>query len=163
MTLQGTRSVNTLQAEIKLSNTAPSNFIDMTITAPAADQEPCLVFATCDYCVAEEGGCANVTKVYDTNATAMQEFTNYGSSLEYRCSLGKQFRQSPQSKATQESYNISCDWEGAWQPSSQIWDCVCKSIFPWLVCMCKIPGAPMCLIIDAIYMYYFLSIWTARV
>ena len=84
MTLQGTRSVNTLQAEIKLSNTAPSNFIDMTITAPAADQEPCLVFATCDYCVAEEAGCANVTKVYDTNATAMQEFTNYGSSLEYR-------------------------------------------------------------------------------
>ena len=80
-----------------------------------------------------------VPKVYDTNATAMQEFTNYGSSLEYRCSLGKQFRQSPQSKATQESYNISCDWEGAWQPSSQIWDCVCKFIFPWLVCMCKYP------------------------
>ena len=128
MTLQGTRSANTLQAEIKLSNTAPSNFIDMTITVPAAGQEPCLVFATCDYCVTEDRGCVNITKKYDTNATAMQEFTNYGSFLEYRCSLGKQFKQSPRSETTQETYNITCDWEGSWQPTSQIWDCVCKSI-----------------------------------
>ena len=128
MTLQGTRSANTLQAEIKLSNTAPSNFIDMTITVPAADQEPCLVFATCDYCVTEDRGCLNVTKEYDTNSTAMQEFTKYGSFLEYRCSLGKQFKQTSRSRTTQETYNITCDWSGSWQPSSQIWDCVCKSL-----------------------------------
>ena len=68
----------------------------MTITVPAAGQEPCLVFATCDYCVTEDRGCVNITKKYDTNATAVQEFTNYGSFLEYRCSLGKQFKQNPE-------------------------------------------------------------------
>ena len=126
MTLKATKSANTLLAEIKLSNTAPSNFIDMTVTVPAADQEPCLVFTTCDYCVTADRGCANVTKEYETNATAMQEFTKYGSELEYRCSLGKEFRQSPASATTQASYNITCDWGGSWRPTSQIWDCVCK-------------------------------------
>ena len=137
MTLQNTRSANTLQAEIKLSNTAPSNFLDMTITVPAADNEPCLVFATCDYCLAAGGGCANITKEYETNATAMQDFTKYGSFLEYRCSLGKQFKRTPRAQSTQETYNITCDWNGNWQPTEQIawtgntrrdWFCECKFI-----------------------------------
>lgn len=82
--MKATSSVNTLEAEIKLSNTGPSNFIDMTITAPAAGQEPCLVFATCDYCTAEGGGCARIAREYGRNATAVQEFKKHASTLEYR-------------------------------------------------------------------------------
>ena len=126
--MKATSSVNTLEAEIKLSNTGPTNFVDMTVTAPAAGQEPCLVFAACDYCAAEGGGCARIAKEYRRNATAVQEFNKHASALEYRCSLGKQFQDPFQRQRTLETNSMECDWRGIWQPSSQIWDCVCELV-----------------------------------
>ena len=43
-----------------------------------------------------------------------------------RCSLGKQFQDPFQRKITYETNSMQCGWDGIWQPSSQIYDCVCE-------------------------------------
>jgi len=88
------------------------------------------LFARCDFCnanVAED--CEAVDENLRENQYQMQSLTQYGTELEYKCSLGKAFLIA--TDQVEDSYNLTCQWNQTWSASTVLPECVCegKSLF----------------------------------
>ncbi len=79
---------------------------------------------TCHFCDEVSGECDTKTEDYNTNAYDYQELTNYGSTVEYECSLGREFEMDD--GTTQAIDTLSCNWKEEWEPRATLQTCVCK-------------------------------------
>jgi hypothetical protein len=68
----------------------------------------------------------------------VQNLTRYKTSLEYKCSLGKEFEHPTMSGQTLASHNISCTWEKAWFPTGAMLMCTCKLMVCFILSICII-------------------------
>ncbi len=66
-----TTSDTTLILEADLATASAANFFDMTVTTPAADQDPCLIYNSCEYCD-DDASCKAVKDNFEANATLLQ-------------------------------------------------------------------------------------------
>ncbi len=110
--------------ETQLSPTVSSNFLDMAVHTPLGEQEPCLIYNSCGYCQAADGTCADKKAGFEKNTTLLQNTTRFGATVDYECSLGKEFKSL--GGGTQSKTSMTCQWDGTWSPTDELQDCKCE-------------------------------------
>ncbi len=101
-----------------------SNDIILQVRTELGEPEPCPIFNACEFCDNGALDCADVVTDFEENSTLKQSITKYGSSVEYECSLGKEFLQDDSS--TSPTQTMTCNWNTAWEPRDTLRECVCK-------------------------------------
>ena len=104
--------------------------LTMTIAVPTGDPNPCLIQFTCDYCDTTVQ-CDTITDNFTTNAWQFQPLTKYGTTLEYKCTLGQEFLVPLLNGKTQKSINMTCAWNEQWTPNENLYNCTCKEYDDW--------------------------------
>ena len=129
-TLSPTETDTTLRIEASLSRTGAQNIYDLTVTVASGEQEPCLVYSSCNFCSAlGDDSCAAVDFARSATFPTRNVTTRFGAELEYSCSLGQEFHNSG-SGQTDESITIECKWDGKWNPDmNTLPKCV------WVACL----------------------------
>ena len=125
-TLNLTESDTTLRIEASLSRTGTDNLFDLKVSVPSGEQEPCLVYSSCNFCSAlGDDSCAEIDSARSETFPTRNTTNRYGAKLEYSCSLGQEFCQNIQhchgsgSGQTDDSITVECQWDETWSPSIQ--------------------------------------------
>ncbi len=87
---------------------------------------------TCVYC--EEaplgGGCEEIKADYAENAYLMQDIVKHGATMEYECSLGREFLMENSTWTTSPTDTLTCNWDTQWydqtEPRDYLHPCVCE-------------------------------------
>ncbi len=126
-----THSDTSLLLQTTLSTTISANFLDMVITTtPVDDQEPCLIYQSCAYCDAtaaadDADSCDSSSAFMLANATLLQTVTRHKARLQYKCGLGREFKDLSSSTGTSPTTEMTCEWDPKWTPTDTLkeWKC----------------------------------------
>jgi hypothetical protein len=122
--ISDTPSDTSLLLETTLASQSLHNNFEIIITSNISDYEPCLIQSMCENCSLEDGSCTVHRNAFVSGPYRVSQTTQFGSSLEYRCSLGKEFRLI-RGGGIVPSHNVTCDWNEMWTPTIHF-DCIGK-------------------------------------
>ncbi len=88
-------------------------------------KEPCLAHMTCTFCE-DDDDCAEIKESYEKDAYKLQDINKYGASIEYSCGPGMEFLVDEATGETSPTEQITCGWDGTWEPTDQLKECSCK-------------------------------------
>ncbi len=101
--------------------------IDFSVSNDPLDYEPCISFVVCSNCPDGDEECVTETSAsYIDDPMSYRNLTTYGTELQYRCPLAKEFNLHNNYSHTESSINMTCQWNETWTPLSTLPDCVCK-------------------------------------
>ena len=125
-----TESDTTLRIEGSLSRNNNQNLYYLYVTVPSGEQEPCLVYSSCNFCSAlGDDSCASIDSAHTATFPTRNVTNRFGAKLEYSCSLGQEF-QNLGSGQTDDKITIECQWNEQWNPpTNTLPKCV------WVACI----------------------------
>lgn len=97
---------------VPLSTVDTDNFVTLTIQSSNNAFPPCLLSATCDYC----DDCDTVVEVMLNEMMVIDNYTDYGTTVEYTCPLGQQFVNGTGENF--KTHKVHCEWDQTWHPST---------------------------------------------
>ena len=111
-------------------STVPTSINDiiLQVRTELGDPEPCPIFNVCEFCDNAVQDCADVETDFEENSALKQSITKYGSSVEYHCSLGKEFLHDDGTITPTQT--LTCNWDTVWEPQDTLNQCICKKNLP---------------------------------
>ncbi len=98
--------------------------LSMNVSFSKGSDEPCIVNTTCTNCYTADE-CLSQRKNFSQNAFQFRNYTKFGTFLEYRCPLAREFLLLDNGTTTL-SQNITCLWNKTWSPGVTFPPCTCK-------------------------------------
>ena len=98
--------------------------LSMNVSFSKVSDEPCIVYTTCTNCYSPDE-CLTQKNNFSQNAFQFRNLTKFGTFLEYRCPLAREFLL-VDNGTTIQSQNMTCLWNKTWSPGVTFPPCTCK-------------------------------------
>ena len=86
-----------------------------------------MTFVTCHACINDNDCVQSMAKSYLEDPFSHRNVTTYGSYLQYRCPIAREFDVRNDITDTEATFNMTCKWDETWTPAvDEVPTCVCK-------------------------------------